>query len=146
MEIENNLENKAKFFALYYGTKTLNVFNSIRLINYNSLDSTAIRVGYLELTPLSSITDEDTISIYRKVLYNEKHHNYYKLKIDDEIKQGKDCALSCLYLKGGYCGFGAGTGEWICSYLRSKCYALPYMGLSVETMIEYGWIKLKDLK
>jgi hypothetical protein len=27
-------------------------------------------------------------------------------------------------------------------YLVSKGYALPYMGLSVEQLIEYGWIKL----
>jgi len=28
-------------------------------------------------------------------------------------------------------------------YLRSKGYALPYMGLSVEKQVEYGWIKLE---
>lgn len=28
------------------------------------------------------------------------------------------------------------------TYLRSKGYALPWMGLSVEQQIEYGWIKL----
>ena len=28
-------------------------------------------------------------------------------------------------------------------YLRSKGYALPYMDLSVEDLISYGWIKLK---
>lgn len=30
----------------------------------------------------------------------------------------------------------------IVDYLRSKGYALPYMGLSVKKMVEYGWIKL----
>lgn len=28
-------------------------------------------------------------------------------------------------------------------YLRSKGYALPYLGISVEEQIEFGWIKLK---
>ena len=28
--------------------------------------------------------------------------------------------------------------------LRSKGYALPYMDLSVDNLIEYGWIKLKE--
>ncbi|TDO21917.1 hypothetical protein [Pedobacter duraquae] len=32
----------------------------------------------------------------------------------------------------------------IVDYLRSKGYALPWMGLSVEKQIEYGWIKLKE--
>ena len=29
-------------------------------------------------------------------------------------------------------------------YFRSKGYALSYMGLSVEDLVEYGWIKLKE--
>ena len=29
-------------------------------------------------------------------------------------------------------------------YLRSKGYALPWLGLSVEEMIEAGWIKIKS--
>ena len=29
-------------------------------------------------------------------------------------------------------------------YLRSKGYAVPYMDLSVEDLVEYGWIKLKE--
>jgi hypothetical protein len=29
-------------------------------------------------------------------------------------------------------------------YLRSKGYALPWMGLSVDELVEYGWVKLKD--
>lgn len=32
----------------------------------------------------------------------------------------------------------------IVDYLRSKGYAIPYMGLTVEKQIEYGWIKLTD--
>lgn len=29
-------------------------------------------------------------------------------------------------------------------YLRSKGYVLPYMDLSVEDLIEYNWVKLKE--
>ena len=29
-------------------------------------------------------------------------------------------------------------------YLRSKGYALPWMDLSVEDLVKYGWIKLKE--
>jgi hypothetical protein len=144
--MENTLDNKARFFALYYGQKVLCIRKSNEPKLHVGFDDFTpkekLQTDYLELKPLSSITHKDAIAVYRKVLYNEGHHNHYKLKIQDEIKQGKDCALSCLYLKGGYCGFGAGTGEWVSSYLRSKGYALPFMGLSVEKMIEYNWIKL----
>lgn len=29
-------------------------------------------------------------------------------------------------------------------YLRSKGFALPFMGISVEEMVQAGWIKLKE--
>lgn len=32
----------------------------------------------------------------------------------------------------------------VTDYIRSKGYALPWMGLSVETLESYGWIKLKS--
>lgn len=141
--MENSIKNREMFMALYWGQNVVN-FGSDKLI----VDGKLYRVYdilecYLELKPLSSITDEDAITIYRKVLYTKGHHDYHKLKKTDEIKQGKACALSCLYLKGGYCGFGAGTGQWVSDYLRSKGYALPFMGLSVEKLVEYGWVKLK---
>lgn len=31
----------------------------------------------------------------------------------------------------------------VSDYLRSKGYAVPFMGLSVETLIEYGWVRLR---
>lgn len=31
----------------------------------------------------------------------------------------------------------------VIDYLRSKGYALPYMGISVDEMIEFDWIKIK---
>lgn len=31
---------------------------------------------------------------------------------------------------------------YLCDYFRAKGYALPFMGISVNKLIEYGWIKL----
>lgn len=31
----------------------------------------------------------------------------------------------------------------VVDFLRSKGYVLPWMGLSVEQLVEFGWIKLK---
>jgi hypothetical protein len=35
-------------------------------------------------------------------------------------------------------------GSKECDYLRSKGYALHWMDLSVEDLVEYGWIKLNN--
>ena len=35
-------------------------------------------------------------------------------------------------------------GSIECDYFRSKGYALPYMDLSVEDLVKYGWVKLKE--
>jgi len=32
----------------------------------------------------------------------------------------------------------------MCDYLRSKGYAVDWMGLTVNQMINYGWIKLQE--
>lgn len=48
------------------------------------------------------------------------------------------------YYKGSYCKRTQKT-HWIVEqndYLRSKGYALPWMGISVEEQISKGWVKL----
>ncbi|MDV3490968.1 hypothetical protein CMV03_07160 [Elizabethkingia anophelis] len=35
------------------------------------------------------------------------------------------------------------TVSRIIDYLRSRGYALPWMEISVQKLIEYGWVKLK---
>ena len=39
-----------------------------------------------------------------------------------------------------------GIKNWlhVFDYLRSKGYALPWMDLLVEDLVEYGWVKLKE--
>jgi hypothetical protein len=38
------------------------------------------------------------------------------------------------------------TKASVVDYLRSKGYALPFLGMSVEEQINLGWIKLKEEK
>lgn len=89
----------------------------------------------LQLKSLASITDEDAIEVYKIVgdtMFIE-HNN------PEGLKRGIIRMLTEF------------TGSWLhvgnciqaIDYLRSKGYALPYMGLSVEQLVEYGWIKLK---
>lgn len=113
--MENTIENKARFFALYYDQKVLCIRKSNEPKLYVGFDDfipkEKLLTDYLELKPLSLITDEERHILMDIKANEEEYEEYLALHSAD--------------------------------YLRSKGYALPYMGLSVETMIEYGWIKLK---
>ena len=100
--MKNTLENKTKFFAQYYGQKVLlddNLTVNFTRLHYGIED---FKNWWLELKPLSEISNEDALEISDFV--------YADRKVD---------------------------------YLRSKGYAIPWNGISVEEMIEFGWVKLK---
>ena len=120
----NTLENKAKFFAIYWG-QTIYQNSKSDLPNVYcvcdlSLKKPFVMDGHLLLTPLSQITDEDALKLSEEVYQsvNEYGFNFY------------------------YGGYKSLTSEDV-DYLRSKGYALPWMGLSVEQLVSSGWIKLK---
>lgn len=138
--MESNLENKARFFALYYGQKVLkSTVTDNANIDYfeNLLHERGFQYNYLELTPLSSITDEDCIDVYQIA---RKYKRWMYSKDTAQIAKGSEIVQDII--NSGTHWTPKQLSETI-DYLRSKGYALPFMGLSVETMIEYGWIKLK---
>lgn len=117
--MENTLENKAKFFAQYWGQEVLLWHQWTNPNERSKIGSTPMRNpnGWsLSLKPLSLITDEDK----EYIGYSESY-----------IDMLKKCNVSKI-------------DSFVADYLRSKSCALPWMGLSVETMVEYGWIKLKE--
>lgn len=156
--MENTLENKAKFFAQYWLQEVLcsDIFHyKNKKMNGNNIPSD----HYLELKPLSQISDDDAINVAKLVspmLFEGRGKNgghyidkseiwWYSVKHDgkilmvdidldgyvfeyDEVDEYKRPSRSLI-----------GT-----DYLRSKGYALPYMDLSVEDLIDYGWVKLKE--
>jgi tRNA splicing endonuclease len=125
MKTENTLENKAKFFAQYWGQHVL-YFSSdfLRKIDNLTLDSVE-NDDYLELKPLSQISDEDASKVCDLIFITNNNLNI------QQIKQ-----IVILIESNNWNNYK------IFDYLRSKGYALPYMDLSVEDLIEYGWIKL----
>lgn len=134
--MENTIENKATFFAQYYNQKVYvnghatgflkRVVSGFYLDRINHFES-----DFLELKPLSLISDEEAIKVS-------------EILSDSEISYPLDERQSA---------FHANTGRThvlpvrpcrsdVADFLRSKGYGLPWMGLSVEKQLEYGWIKL----
>ena len=126
MKPQINNESKARFFALYWNQLVMRCEGDNFLItNIPERWSTA---HWLELTSLQDITDEDAIEVVKIVRPAIPY-----------ILNPKNARPFCE----GYLSIDNGISSLVADYLRSCGYALPYMGLSVEEMIEAGWIKLK---
>ena len=149
MKTENTLENKSIFFAQYWGQHVL-YFSSdfLRKIDNLTLDSVE-NDDYLELKPLSHISDEDVIqgitylyNITREALgeiLEIKHYYTFSSITTIEIGCNSKTSRSIHHWSGT-----KKIGSFEADYFRSKGYALHYMDLSVEDLVEYGWVKLKE--
>lgn len=124
--MENTLENKVKFFPLYYGRKALHRNHEYEVCGETLWDLSRDDKfnDKLLLKPLTKITDYDLQGIY---YYGVKEFSRYygngnlKFAINRFLTQ---------MLPGN------------ADLLRYRGFAIPWCGLSVEKQIEYGWIKL----
>lgn len=137
--MKNTLENKAKFFAQYWGQNILRYEPDLgyhRIVNDYKIGNADEFVA--ELKPLSQITDEDALAVYR--------FHYPLEKWDDkEERNSIDTQEAVEWLKYHYneVGYIKLTAEGS-DYLRLKGYAVDWACISVEQQIEWGWIKLKQ--
>lgn len=143
--MENTLENKVRFFALYWGFKCLRnelLSDNIPAHKVDTSNCKGLPQQYLELTPLSQISDEDAI-ICAKLIY--KYDDTPSGKIASErshtAENGKDYVIESIQDNDGV--FHSVVSFEVVDYLRSRGYALPFMGLSVEELVIRGWVKLK---
>lgn len=122
MQTEINNENRQKFYSLYYLQAVfINPLMGELTYYYNgaNIDETEDNDGcYLLLTHLSDITSADFTEICFKRYGFQPHKPKEKL-VAEHLNQIQT------------------------DYLRSKGYALPWMGLSVQGMVDAGWILLK---
>jgi hypothetical protein len=139
--MENTLENKAKFFALYWGQEIMKEFkedlNETVYMSNPHANQSKISSYYLELTPLSQISDEDAKNFLEIIglKYKIEEDDFYKMLLKENKLYEYFASVRPIVLE-----------EWnyLVDFLRSKGYALPFMGISVETLVEWGWIKLKN--
>lgn len=129
--IENTIENKSKFFAQYYGQKVLGK----NKFSYQSVCANLFKDDidgvFIELTPLSQITDEDAIEVAKIFGTLEDEIFVGKWLVIGMFDNSADCAENKLY----------NSNAEAIDYLRSKSYLLPFNNTSIEKIIEYGWVK-----
>lgn len=144
MKTELTLENKAKFFAQYWGQLVIEDVNGkgetfLYPVVYSNMhrfeESTVV------LKPLSSISDEDLEYIRTIVGYINTESGLGLVKR----------WLTVLWMNYDDVNYFAAIDFKptlsvikITDYLRSKGYALPWIGISVEEMVDAGWIKLQS--
>lgn len=149
--MENTTQNKSKFFAQYLGCDVVLGYSSrIRLGEYQALrlqdfhltfsylnDPLAHTEGNtvpkLYLKSINDISDKDSIAV-ADIAGNSSY-------TDDRRSFNGRLLVTEFWLKVS----NVRANEWqiIFDYLRSKGYALPYMGLSIEKLVEYGWVLLR---
>ena len=163
--MENNIHNKAKYFAQHWGQRV--IYNNkwdenqdIEIISQFTIGHYSDSIA-LVLKPLSSITDEDAIEVAEIV--NISNYDFLEAfdnpqeKCKTVITSKKDGdaygGLVHIYPDGSIYWDYHNKDKWgnseirfLTAYqlLQSKGYALPFMGLSIEQLIEYGWLKLKS--
>lgn len=120
--MENTLKNKSKFFLQYAGQFVL--FNE-ELVNHTAdplgimLSREITEEDYIVLKKMQDITEEDNRHMQGLLKNNQNSFEEFFYKTPE-----------IAYI------FGT-------DFLRSKGYAIPWNGLKVHQLEEYGWIKFK---
>ena len=118
----NETAVKCRFFAQYYGTETFCGGDNhiITNVEWYTISDESYPNPHLKLKPLSKITNEDAISMYRGLERNYESANQF---LEDYKSIG--------FLEQSEVDF-----------LRSKGYAVPFMGYSVDDLVKIGWVQL----
>ena len=119
---------KCRFFTQYWGQKVvahtedlkLNGIKEVRYEPRTVINFKEIETSCIVLKPLSKITDEDAISMYRGLERNYESANQF---LEDYKSIG--------FLEQSEVDF-----------LRLKGYAVPYMEYSVAELVKMGWVQL----
>ena len=135
--MENNSENKLKFFVQYFGQKVLIVsgFKLARPVNGHYLYySTHNKENfYLELRSIESITDDECIEYFNfkhsnsKFLINEVERKTKILDIKNEVRW--------LRIREKFTSIEI-------DFFRSKGFLLPFMNLTTDQILKFGWAKI----
>jgi len=140
--MENNYKNREMFFGQYIGQEVFcDTSEPLEKVTYQTLLSYVgdmSNSSFIKLKLVSEISDNDAIDFF-DIVWSKVGTHKDKPK-EFKIDFGKDWAMSPFNERYGLIPTGLFQGV---DFLRSKNYALPYMGLSIDTLISYGWVVLE---
>lgn len=127
--LENNLKNKAKFFAQYYEQQVRAwksrgyVTDFIYHVDNGSFATDVVEHSNLQLKPISAISDEDARDylIAIGVATPIKRINSFIANIENYLDD-----------------------SFAIDFLRSRGYLLEFMGLQPQDIIDRGWVVLEQ--
>ena len=115
---------KSRFFAQYWGTKTLYIGGVGKVEVGNGGWNLKHPDFFLQLKPISKITDKDAEHIMQLEGFIDGFLSDDFLNFLNDLKKGH-----CNKFK-------------VVDYLRSKGYALPFMEYSVDDLVSFRWVQL----
>ena len=133
--MENTIENKRLFVASHWGQHIFNYDDGSGHFKKLEVSFRALRdcnaYDYLSLRDVKSITDSECIEFYNYLFYtvdtsDESKIEYIRDTLKDEDFED-DWGMRSSY-----------------DFLRSKGFAVPFMGMSIDKLVEYRWIKLEE--
>jgi len=139
---------KSSFFAQYWGQEVCQTKGGRYKVDEDCFP--LWDRSYLELKPLSKITDEDAIEIIK--IIDSKSNRFINVNYSFAEKKDLPYIKSVISDKGRFdinnnfvfiidkqvIDFSLN----IFDYLRSKGYAVPFMEYSVEDLASFGWVQL----
>lgn len=163
-------ENK-QFLYQFYGqdvlvrTKSKYPYKAGESVTWPAMYTINVDNVIAELTPLSYITDEDAIEVLKIFKKYSASYNYLFITktntfgetfrqayTEDPHKDGGSQGIDAINVHGNFSDRGLHSLHsnrdetyWkALDFLRSKGYALPWRGYTVEQLISFGWLKLKQ--
>lgn len=118
-------EHKKAFFALYFGQDVFFDNMNFKVEGIDVLRDSWIQGIHAELRPLSDISDEDAIELSNLLDISVSVGDIREALIQVIGRSDIDFPIKVIDI------------------LRSKGYAIPFMGYSIGQLIEAGWVKEK---
>lgn len=129
MKAELTPELKERFFALYWGQKVMkDKFRPDKLFMVQPHEAESDRTC-LMIRTLDQITDEEAIEV-AKIIWEKES--------EKDMHTAEEGRWYLIYR----CKLDRKEHPALIDFLRSKGFAVPYMGHSVEELVDAGWIKL----
>lgn len=144
MKTENIIENRDRFFALYWGTETFCGGDNHMITNVDpyAVSDTSYPEPHLRLKSILHATQG--ILLYLASHDGKNLDNVVKCEVLSlERHNNKEYLNLKLHCINGYHSYIHTLSSSQCvDFLRYNGYAVGWLDLSVEDLVDYGWIKI----